>query len=366
MISFSRKAGSRTQGPDVIVVSYKAWRHPRALKIYKSLRLKGVKAGLWSPRQPFTRGPRIIRGLLNYLLALIEVSLLNAQLVWVENVPDIVYVPLAVLRRRYVYDRRSPWAKQLEVEFPRLARIPFVLNIVELVERFLAKKSEAVVVVSRAMAHEFDYKGQGKRIYVLPNYPEKKFALNRPLPVREKLGVPRDTLVFGFVGRLSRMEGADLLVKIAPVICRSGKAELWIIGDGPLGMSIRKIESKYKCVRWFGWVEHSQIPSFLRSFDFGLVPRHKHKYSIFYTHEGVHKVSEYLVHGIKVIASGMGPSRYYINVDEDELPQVIDRIIKGEEKITWSSLSNGAKLTWESHCEKVVNRIARDLGILKE
>lgn len=365
MISSVWKTESRDRGLDVLIVSYKAWRHPRALKIYKSLKLMGLKAGLWSPRQPFTRGPRIIRGLLNYLLALIEVSLLNARLIWVENVPDIIYLPLAVLRRRYVYDRRSPWAKQLEVEFPWFSKIPFAPAIVELVERYLAKQSEAIVVVSRAMAYEFDYEGHGKKVYVLPNYPEKKFAETRPLPMREKLGVPRDVIIFGFVGRLSRMEGADLLVKIAPLICQSGRAELWIIGDGPLAAGVRKLKGKYPCIRWFGWIEHGEIPSFLRSFDFGLVPRHKHKYSIFYTHEGVHKVSEYLVHGVKVIASGMGPSEYYLNVEEDELPQLIASILRGERRSTWPSTRSGAELTWESHCTKVVNSIVRDLGILE-
>ncbi len=312
--------------PTIAVLSYHFWRHPRALKIARSLARRGYRVKVWGSRAPFSRGPRILRGVLNYLLALFEVASLKADIYWVENVPDVIYLPLPLLRRRYIYDRRSPWAKQIPVEInvPRL-----VVKAADAVERYMAKKAIHIVVVSTPMKLEYSF---NKPISVIPNYPERNFARKVETTIREKLGIPPTTKIFGFVGKLSRMEGTDLLVDVAAKLAETENSELWIIGDGPLRKIAEMLAKNYDNVRWFGWVERKSLPPYIASLDYGLVPRHRHPYKVFYNHEGIHKIGEYLAYGKPVIASGIAPSPYYITVEPEEFAETVAKVAKDELK----------------------------------
>lgn len=332
--------------PTIAVLSYRLQRHPRAIKIAHSLARCGYRVKVWGSRAPFTSGPRVLRGMLNYLLALLEVACLKADIYWVENVPDIIYLPLPLLRRLYVYDRRSPWSKQmlLEIHLPRP-----VLKVIEAIERYMAKKAAHIVVASTPMKFEFDY---SKPVTVVPNYPEKSFVRRVEVTVREELGVSRDTKIFGFIGKLSRVEGADLLVDVAARLAETGNSELWIIGDGPLRRVAKMLVEEYGNVRWFGWVERRDLPPYIASLDYGLVPRHKNPYNVFYNHEGIHKIAEYLAYGKPVIASGIAPSPYYITVEPEELAETVAKVARGELNPRPSKT-----LYWETAVERKIANI---------
>jgi len=311
--------------PSIAVLSYRFSLHPRAQRIARALANAGFSIRAWEAPKMVNKGPRPLRGIVNYVYAMFNVALLKADLYWVENVPDMVYLPIAILGRRFIYDRRSPWALQLIVEFPLLARFSHLFSVLE---RFLIKRACYVVVVSTPMVKEFDYSIMGKSISVIPNYPELSFRCSRDRRLRYELGDPEDTKVFLFLGRLSLVEGADLLVKTALAL-RGTNAELWIVGDGPARSLIEKIAGRYSHVRWFGWVERGEVPQYLGSADYGLVPRRKRLGSVFYTHEGVIKIGEYLRCGIPVIASGVAPSPFYLRVDEREFPLVVRKVALG-------------------------------------
>lgn len=313
------------QRSTIAVLSYRFSLHPRAQRIARVLVSAGFRVKVWEAPKTIDRGPRLLRGILNYVYALINVALLKADLYWVENIPDAVYFPIAVRGRRFIYDRRSPWVLELIVEFPFLARFSRFLVALE---RFLIKRACSIVVVSTPMLREFDYALLSKRVYVIPNYPESSFRCSRNRRLRDELGVPEDAKVFLFLGRLSLVEGADLLVKTALALRDTG-AELWIVGDGPARGLIEKLAVKYKHVRWFGWVDRSEVPLYLGSADYGLVPRRERPSSVFYTHEGVIKIGEYLRCGVPVIASGVAPSQFYLRVDEEEFPLVVRKVALG-------------------------------------
>lgn len=314
-----------SEKPRVAILSYYFWRHYRAVKIAETLARHGYRVKVWGTRAPVKKGPRILRGALNYLFAFFEVLFMGgADIYWVENVPDVIYLALPLLRRRYIYDRRSPWAKQIPLEL----RVPHVLlQAIESIEYYMASHAEHVIVVSTPMKYEYDYKVP---VTVIPNYPEKGFVKKVDRKVRDELGIDPATKIFGFVGALSRIEGADLLAGAAEKLSETEGVELWIMGDGPLAPLAEQLDRKYSHVRWFGWVDRSELPRYLASLDYGLVPRHRHPYRIFYTHEGIHKIGEYFAYGKPVIASGIAPSPYYLSVEPEEFADTLVKVARGE------------------------------------
>lgn len=274
------------------------------------------------------KGPRIIRGVINALAAAISALTVKADIYWIENVPDVVYVPLAMFGRKYIYDRRSPWYHHLVLEFPSLK--PLII-VVRAIEGYLIKRSCIIVTVSRGMMREYDYEGMGKEVYVIPNYPEKDLKCPRDRRLREELGIPPDHPVFVFVGRLSKAEGIDLLARVAAAL-KGTKARLWILGDGPEAHVASLLARRYSHVTWFGWVERRRVPEYLASADYGLLTLRRGKLRVFYSHEGVFKLGEYIRCGLPVIASGVAPSPYYTVVSEEELPLYVRRVALGLER----------------------------------
>jgi len=338
-----KNSGAEMGKPTIAILSYQLWKHPRALKLAHTLAKYGYRVKVWGSRTPVVKGPRIIRNMLNYFIAFFEVASIKSDMYWVENVPDTVYLSLPFLGRKYVYDRRSPWAREVSIEF-NASR--FILRIIESIERYMMKKALCIVVASTPMKHEYEF---GSSVYVVPNYPEKSFIREVKTTIREKLGIPPSTKVFGFVGKLTRIEGADLLVDVAAKLSDIENAELWIIGDGPLGGTIKKISEKFNNVRWFGWINRKDLPPYIASLDYGLVPRHKNPYKVFYNHEGIAKIGEYFAYGKPVIASGIAPSPYYMVVEPEEFAGTVARVARGEleppkppRSLLWETLSEAA------------------------
>ena len=336
--------------PTITVLSYHLWRHPRALKIARILAKHGYRVKVWGARAPINRGPRIIRGILNYLLAFLEVTNIKTDIYWVENVPDIIYLPLPLLGRKYVYDRRSPWAKQIPIEFNMLRPL---LKIIESIERYMMKNALSTVVVSTPMKYEYEH---GSNVHIIPNYPEKSFVREVKVTVREKLDIPSNTKIFGFIGKLSRMEGTDLLVEVAVKLSNIENVELWIIGDGPLRNMVKRISERFSNIRWFGWIDRKNLPSYIASLDYGLVPRHKNPYKVFYNHEGITKIGEYFAYGKPVLASGIAPSPYYMVVDPEEYADTVVKVAKGE----LEPPKPPRNLFWETFSEATVKAVVEE------
>ncbi len=335
----------------VAVLSYQFHRHWRAKKIARTLVRQNIKVKAWGSRKPFKKGSRLLRGLLNYLLAIFEVLSIKADVYWIENVPDIIYLPIPLLGRRYVYDRRSPWSEQLALELPFSKILYRVLKAIEL---YLASRACVIATASTGMAKELAT--IGKPIVVIPNYPERSFLRPPRRDIRKELGIPSTRKIVLFVGTLSKIEGVDLLPLVLEGI-KDLDAELWILGDGPLRNLVKKLEKNNpKKVRWFGWVPHSEVPDYIHAADLCVVPRHKMRVSIFYSHEGIHKITEYIIYGKPVIASGIAPSPYYIVVEPDSLDSAVRELLEKIQEFTRQQKQRPG-LFWEDFSEKQVLKV---------
>ena len=90
---------------------------------------------------------------------------------------------------------------------------------------------DAVVAVSRPLVARLTGKGvPQERVHLIPNgWGGSAPALDRT-EARQVLGIPADEFVVGWVGRLSREKGADVLLEALPMI--SGSTMVSILGEG--------------------------------------------------------------------------------------------------------------------------------------
>ena len=301
------------------------------------------------------RGGRLWRFLIataNYSVVLLQVLLVRADIFWVANCPDILALPLILRRKRYILEYRSPWAIEIEGEFGSGRWVTVAASI----ERLVLSRSWIITLTTsklKTRVEEF-----GKPIFVIPNYPLKTFGasvISRD-QTRKQLGLSREDKVVLFVGKLSRVEGVDLLPKIIESVLKKDDVIFWVVGGGPLYDTLRQLEREFpKNVRLFGWQPHDKIPSFIAAADVCIAPRHKSRFSMYYNEEGVSKFSEYMFFEKPIVACGVAESEEYLLVVEDEMADGIVMALNGEVPLP-------RPRTWEDHSERNIDDLLNSLS----
>ena len=286
---------------------------------------------------------RLFAGLINYLAVILQIMFIKADVFWVANCPDILALPVALKRGRYILDYRSPWSLQVKQEF---GGGPLV-RLSAIIESMALKYAEVITLTTSKLVMRV--KGHGKPILVIPNYPTKTFRVTvSGKEFREKHNVGCDEKVVLFVGRLSRVEGADMLFDVATKVWKTIDVVFWIVGDGPLYPLLERSGKKFsRRFKLWRWLPHSEIPNFINAADVCIVPRHKTSYSFIYNEEGVTKISEYMFFEKPIVACGIAESDQYLLVDEKEMAEGIENALKG-------GVSSSTHKTWEDYSEKKI------------
>ena len=121
--------------------------------------------------------------------------------------------------------------------------------------------------------------------------------------------------------------------------------QLWIVGDGPLRYNIETLVSRFpNSVRFFGWVDYSDVPSYIASADVCIVPRHRTIFSDYYSEQGVQKIAEYIALGKPVVACNIASSSNYLLTTEDSFVDGIKQALDGR-------APTGEPKFWESDSE---------------
>jgi glycosyltransferase involved in cell wall biosynthesis len=125
----------------------------------------------------------------------------------------------------------------------------------EWVQRRSLRRFDAVVAVSTKLGRELNEVVRPERLHVIPNaIATPSDPLDRPA-ARVALGLPAESRVVGWVGRMSREKGADVLLDAFAASKLSEDVHLALLGDGPELESLRdqakrlEIESR---IRWLG------------------------------------------------------------------------------------------------------------------
>lgn len=329
-------------------------RYPRIKKIAYSLRKRGdVKFHVMIPKIRLIPGGskvrRVVNAVVNYLTVMLQVFFVKADVFWVANCPDILVIPLVFRRKRYVLEYRSPWAYEVENEFG----FRFLVYLASRIENLALRRSGLVTLTtSKLMVKVKDY---GKPVFVIPNYPLKSFGaltISRR-ELRGKNNVGDDDKVVLFVGKLTRMEGADMLPRIIEDVLRKTDVVFWIVGDGPLYSSLERFaKSHSKNIKLFGWQSHEKIPEFIAAADVCISPRHKSPFSIFYNDEGLQKLSEYMFFEKPIVTCGIAASTEYLLVEEDTMGEGILAALNGR-------VPPSKRRTWDDYSEQRIYEMLR-------
>ncbi len=153
--------------------------------------------------------------------------------------------------------------------------------------RLLGPRADMIVANSEAakLALEKTMRGSKVPIAVVPNFIDvAQFDPDRydRDSIRESLGLGRDQFVVGFVGRLDRAKGPDLLVEAAALLRNPGHSRRFlVVGAGPqrerLERRIQRLDLD-RVVVLAGLYENPA--TVMRAFDAGVVPSRREAFGI--------------------------------------------------------------------------------------
>ncbi len=153
--------------------------------------------------------------------------------------------------------------------------------------RRFGARADAIIANSQAAASAVKQAmGDPRRaVAVVPNFIDmERFDPDRydRNAARESLGLGKDRFVIGFIGRLDRAKGADLLVDAAAMLPREERSWcFYLVGDGP---QRRTLEERIRRLGLEGTVVlaglHENPAAILRVFDVAVVPSRREAFGI--------------------------------------------------------------------------------------
>ncbi len=290
----------------VVLIGSEPDKMTRLRRTYASLKKLGYTVRVLVPYQSPRGRPRVLTGMIRYILLMIQVALTRADVYHVFNVPDIIGLPVTFKRRAvFVYDVRSPWFSSVRESLG----IEPLWRLAGLIERLLTLRATFVLTANTPLA--IRARGWGaKRVVVIPNYPPESFrpSVSRE-EIRRRLGLSNEPTVL-YLGKISRLEGVSLIKRVISETCSAiPDAKFLIVGDGPERDSlVRYVQDRglSERVLFVGWIPHSIVPDYILAADICLLPRLQTSFSAYTTPENILKVNEYLAIGRPVVASKMG------------------------------------------------------------
>jgi glycosyltransferase involved in cell wall biosynthesis len=289
---------------------------------------------------------RLLFAIANYLTFFLQIFFVRADICWVANCPDIFAIPLAMRNTKYILEYRSPWSVEVKTEFGKGP----LAGLASIIENAALKNAFAVTLTTGKLSkfvNSFD-----KPTFVIPNYPTKNFKAQMTADeFRKENNVETNEKIVLFVGKLSRVEGADMFPSIIEDVLKEVDCVFWIVGDGPLMPMLKRFEKKFeKRVRLFGWQPHDSIPNFINAADVCIVPRHPSKHSDFYNEESLFKLGEYMAFRKPIVACGIAESTQYLLVTENKMADATIQALRGKTPVSTPK-------SWEEDSEKILFKL---------
>lgn len=277
----------------------------RLARTFASLGELGVDVSIFHPIARPRGSPRLLKGLIRFLVNAFQVALTQADIYHFFNVPDIIGIPLLFKRGILVYDVRSPWsASILETFGSRL-----LSNLALFIEQVMTRGADLVLSVNVPLAKRARLHG-AKKVIVVPNYPPSSFGPSRSREEMRRVLHLDDSPTVMYLGKLSIVEGVELLQDVVRHVSKAiHDVRFLIVGGGPQENAFKRYVETHGLhdnVVFIGWVTHEIVADYINAVDLCLVPRRWDSYSDYIGPGSVLKVGEYLALGKPVVVSKMG------------------------------------------------------------
>lgn len=349
------------KGRRVILIGNEPELMTRLARTFASLRELGVDVSIFHPIAKPRGKPRLLKGLVRFLVNAFQVALTQADIYHFFNVPDIIGIPLLFKRGILVYDVRSPWSASILETFGS----GLLSKLALFIEQAMTRGADLVLSVNVPLAKRARLHG-AKRVIVVPNYPPSSFGPSRSREVMRCALHLDDSPTVMYLGKLSIVEGVELLQDVVRHVSKAVQdVRFLIVGGGPQEKAFKryvKTHGLHDNVVFIGWVPHEIVADYINAADLCLVPRRWDSYSDYIGPGSVLKVGEYLALGKPVVVSKMGGFATaefpIIPVDPSEMSDAVVGFLSNpppELKIE--------RPTWDISHRKLEN-IYQDLGAL--
>lgn len=277
----------------------------RLKRTFASLKNLGVNVRVMRPYRKPDGKPRIIKGVVRYLVLLVQVAISKADVYHFFNVPDVIGLPLLLKRGKVIYDVRSPWFSSIKESLGNST----LSRIGGLIERIMTRGADIILAANYPIAYRAHRWG-ARRITMVPNYPPSDFGPRRDrTTMRDELGFNDEQVVL-YLGKISKIEGSELLKQIILKTCSTvTSAKFLVVGDGPEKPSLDSFIEHHNLkdrVVMTGWVNHDDVADYINAADICLLPRKWDSFSPYTAPENITKAAEYLAVGRPIIAPKMG------------------------------------------------------------
>jgi glycosyltransferase involved in cell wall biosynthesis len=292
-------------GRRVILIGNEPELMTRLVRTFASLKELGVDVSIFHPITRPRGRPRLLKGMVRFLVNAFQVALTRADIYHFFNVPDIIGLPLLFKRGTLVYDVRSPWsASILETFGSRL-----LSKLARFTEQVMTRGADLVLSVNIPLAKRARLHG-ARRVIVVPNYPPSSFGPSRSREdMRRELHLDDSPTVM-YLGKLSIVEGIGLLQDVVRHVSKAIQdVKFLIVGGGPQENAFKRYVDTHGLhdnVVFISWVPHEIVADYINAVDLCLVPRRWDSYSDYIGPGSVLKVGEYLALGKPVVVSKMG------------------------------------------------------------
>lgn len=345
----------------VLLIGSQPERMTRLKRTFSSLKSLGVNVKVMRPYTKPDGRPRILKGIVRYLVLIVQVIGSKADIFHFFNVPDVIGFPLLFKRATVIYDVRSPWFSSIKESLGN----SFLSKIGGLIERIMTGGADVVLTANYPLAHRA-HKWGAKRIIMVPNYPPSDFSPKQDSEtIRKRIGIVDAPTVL-YLGKISLLEGSELLKRIILKTTQEIQdAQFLIVGDGPQKRSLDKFVKEHnleKRVNLTGWIEHEEVADYISVADLCVFPREWTTFSDYTTKENILKIGEYLSLGKPVVAPRMGgfvnAEFPIIAVDPSEMPEAVIKFLKNPRAVEFFE-----RPTWDiSH--RRLKIVYSDLGAL--
>lgn len=172
-----------------------------------------------------------------------------------------------------VIKMHSTWRQEYEI-YKKAGRKTGLMPLYVRMDRYCATHADAVIAISNVIKEEtMRYGVPDEKITVIHNGIDP-IPFQKASSKRHDLGIGEDSIVIGYIGRLSPHKGVVALAN--SFLELSGKYDnihLLVVGDGSERSRMDKILSKVKDrVTFTGYVPHSEVPDYYATADIMTYP----------------------------------------------------------------------------------------------
>jgi len=315
----------------VLLIGSQPERMTRLRRTFKSLKELGVDVRIMVPSRKPDGRPRIIKGIIRYLVLTLQIAIAKADIYHFYNVPDIIGIPLIWKRGVFIYDVRSPWFSSIKESLGN----SLLSKIAGIVERILTMSADIVIGANYPLVDRAK-NWHARKTIMIPNYPQAGFGPTRSSEeVRESLDIQKQPTVL-YLGKIAKIEGSELLKRIIHETCKSiDDVRFMIVGDGPERQSIERFVKNAglsQNVLMLGWIPHEEVADYIGAADLCILPRKRDTFSPYTAPENITKAAEYLAVGKPVVAPKIGGFANagfpIIAVEPDEMGSAVVEYLK--------------------------------------